>query len=52
MPLILALREAQIGLCELKGQPDLQNEFQDSQSTTKKPCLGKQNKKQEKNRKM
>jgi hypothetical protein len=46
MPLIPALgRQRQVDFW-VWGQPGLQNEFQDSQGYTEKPCLGKQTNKQ------
>jgi hypothetical protein len=41
-------REAEAGgfLSSVGGQPGLQSEFQDSQSYTEKPCLGKKKQKQ------
>jgi hypothetical protein len=44
-PLIPALgRQRQAGFC-VRGQPGLQSVFQDIQSYTEKPCLGKKEKK-------
>jgi hypothetical protein len=40
-------RQRQAGFW-VRGQPGLQSEFQDSQGYTEKPCLKKQNKKQNK----
>jgi hypothetical protein len=39
-------REAEAG--EVRGQPGLESEFQDSQSYTEKPCLEKSKKKKKK----
>jgi hypothetical protein len=44
-PLIPALRR------QIRGQPGLQSEFQDSQKYTEKPCLEKQKQKKRKKRK-
>jgi hypothetical protein len=50
-PLIPALgRQRQADLW-VRGQPDLQSEFQDSQDFTEKPCLGKKNKTKNKKQK-
>jgi hypothetical protein len=48
MPLVPALGRKRKADFWVWGQPDLQGEFQDSQSYTEKPCLEKrkQNKKQ------
>jgi hypothetical protein len=46
MPLIPALGSQKQADFWVQGQPNLQSEFQDSQSYTEKPCLEKQNKKQ------
>jgi hypothetical protein len=35
-------RDRRISEFEARGQPGLQNEFQDSQGHTEKPCLEKQ----------
>jgi hypothetical protein len=44
MPLIPALgRQRQVDFW-VRGQPDLQSEFQDSQGYTEKPCLEKKKK--------
>ena len=52
-PVIPALRRQRQADFRVRGQPDLQSEFQDSQGYTEKPCLKKtkQNKtnKQQKN---
>jgi hypothetical protein len=49
-PLIPALgRQRQVDFW-VRGQPDLQSEFQDSQGYTEKPCLEKTNKQKHKNK--
>jgi hypothetical protein len=51
MPLIPALgRQRQADFC-VRGQPGLQNEFQDGQGYTEKPCLEKPKRKKKKKKK-
>jgi hypothetical protein len=47
-PLISALRRQRQVDFWVRGQPDLQSEFQDSQGYTEKPCLKKPKKKKKK----
>jgi hypothetical protein len=46
-PLIPALGRQRQADFWVRGQPDLQSEFQDSQGYTEKPCLEKHNKTQQ-----
>lgn len=41
-PLILAVRETE----QIRGQPDVQSDFRDSQNYAQKPCLKKQTKRE------
>jgi hypothetical protein len=43
--------ETEAGRFLIRGQPDLQSEFQDSQGYTEKPCLEKPKRKKEKEKK-
>jgi hypothetical protein len=51
MPLIPALGRQRQADFWVPGQPGLQNEFQDSQGYTEKPCLEKQKQKKKKTNK-
>jgi hypothetical protein len=47
MPVSPALRRQRQADFQVRGQPGLQIEFQDSQDYTEKPCLGKEKNKKE-----
>ena len=50
MPLIPALGRQRQADFWVRGQPDLQSEFQDSQGYTEKPCLEKPKKKKKRSK--
>jgi len=52
MPLILALGAKAGGSLRIGGQSGLQNEFQDSQGYTGKPCLKKEKKKKKSDKRL